>query len=344
MVFLDRFLLFWKEINPSSHTAETNEQMSVIIEKSSSTTPHQQQAFTKPHQISGFDLTCWLVFLVKILYNYFTTMSLMLLYTLFVGCVVFVASSDASVKESQERAFKEWFTENGGVVHGLDVAEFEGMGRGIQAASDIVPDQDVLFIPASMIISSNTVRTSDDSDHKQLFKLFQDEQELITAFILFERAKGEDSFWKPYFDVLPDYIPNLGHCSAEELEGLQHPPFTNEVKRTNKKTRAAFQNFLIKTNEIWPSSVTATEHDYMWAASVVDSRAFRFKGSINLAPFSDMFNYAPHSEARTPNAGNFFLKHHKLTSAGLQVSADRYVCYLCMFSLFSLLIQGVFFV
>jgi hypothetical protein len=250
---------------------------------------------------------------------------LFLLTALAVAVAVVAGSSDSQLKEEQVNAFKKWFIDKGGVVNGLDVAEFSGMGRGIQAASDVSADQDVLFIPASMIISANTVKTSDDRDHKQLYKLFQDEQELITAFILFERAKGDDSFWKPYFDVLPEYIPNLGHCSPEELDGLQHPPFANEVKRTNKKTRAAFQNFLIKTNEFWPSSVTATELDYMWAASIVDSRAFRFKGSINLAPFSDMFNYAPHSEARTPNAGNFFLKHHKLTSAGLHVSADRFV-------------------
>jgi hypothetical protein len=253
----------------------------------------------------------------------------MLLYALFACSAVAAAgaasSAESLLKETQVKAFKQWFTDKGGIVNGLDVAEFEGMGRGIQAARDIVPDQDVLFIPASMIISSNTVKTSDDKDHKQIFKLFQDEQELITAFILFERAKGDDSFWKPYFDVLPQYIPNLGHSSADELDGLQHPPFANEIKRTNKKTRAAFQNFLIKTNEIWPSSVSATEMDYMWAASIVDSRAFRFQGSINLAPFSDMFNYHAHKDERQPNAGNFFLKHHKLTSAGLQVTSDRCV-------------------
>jgi hypothetical protein len=245
-----------------------------------------------------------------------------LVFTL-LACSSAIAAADTALKETQVHVFKQWFVDNGGVVNGLDVAEFGGMGRGIQASSDVVPDQDVLFIPASMIISSNTVKRSDDRDHLQLFKLFPDEQELITAFLLFERAKGEDSFWKPYFDVLPEYIPNLGHCSADELDGLQHPPFANEIKRTNKKTRAAYQNFLIKTNEIWPSSVSATELDYMWAASIVDSRAFRFQGSINLAPFSDMFNYHPHGEARQPNAGNFFLKHHKLTSVGLQVTADR---------------------
>lgn len=244
---------------------------------------------------------------------------------LFLCCAAGAAADGSSAKETNVRLFKEWFTEKGGVINGLDVAEFEGMGRGIQAAKNVVPDQEVLFIPASMIISSSTVKNSDDQGHKQLFKLFQDEQELITAFILFERARGEDSFWKPYFDVLPEYIPNLGHCSPDELDGLQHPPFANEVKRTNKKTREAHQNFIIKTNEIWPSSVSATELDYMWAASVVDSRAFRFKGSINLVPFSDMFNYQAHGEPRQPNAGNFFLKHHKLTSSGLHVTADRYV-------------------
>ena len=238
-------------------------------------------------------------------------------------CVVIV-TAHSSITSPEVELFKQWFVENGGVVNGLDVADFDGMGRGIQAASDIVPNQEVLFIPAHMIISLNTVKLSQDSDHQQLYRLFSDPQELITAFILFERAKGEDSFWKPYFDVLPEYVPNLGHCGGDELEGLQHPPFTNEVKRNNKKTRTAFQNFLIKTNEIWPSSVPARELDYMWAASIVDSRAFRFKGNINLAPFSDMFNYHPHDEPRQPNAGNFFLQHHKLTAAGLYVTADRY--------------------
>jgi hypothetical protein len=229
------------------------------------------------------------------------------------------ASSDEAVM-----AFQKWFKANGGVVTGLDLATFPQMGRGVLASKDITSGQEVLFIPTPLIMSAVSAENSDDEMHRKLAKIFVNHEELIIALILLEKCRGQSSFWKPYLDVLPDYVPNMNAFSKAELAELQEPSFADEVTSGWQRFASQIRHFRQKAAPIWPCDIEKiTMDDYLWASSIVDSRAFRFQGAVNLAPYSEMFNYLPHSEPRRYNAGNFFLNHHRLSKAGLQVLADR---------------------
>jgi protein-histidine N-methyltransferase len=223
------------------------------------------------------------------------------------------------------QAFQKWFLKNGGRVNGLDIHDFPEMGRGLLATRNISKGEKILFIPKKLILSSNHAKTSNDPLHRQLYESFSSkDNELMIAFILLEKARGKDSFWYPYLNVLPTYVPNLAQFDKEELSELQSPAFSDEVIDSWHQTIKSFNYFHDQIQTYWPSDPQlVTLQEYMWASSIVDSRGFRFRGEINLAPFSDMFNYSPHPDPRPPDAGNFFLEHHILSKDGLEVHADR---------------------
>lgn len=238
---------------------------------------------------------------------------------LLLGTLWSVVSSDEVIAH-----FLNWFKANGGTTNGLDLGIFPEMGRGVLASRDITSGQEVLFIPTSLIFSALSAQNSEDEVHRKLGKIFANHEELIVALILLEKCRGNSSFWKPYLDVLPNYVPNLNTYSKAELAELQDSSFADEVAQGWQRVASQIRHFKQKASLIWPCDIELVSmDDYLWASSIVDSRAFRFQGAVNLAPFSEMFNYFPHSEPRRYNAGNFFLNHHRLSKAGLQVLADR---------------------
>lgn len=242
-----------------------------------------------------------------------------ILLILFLSVGICSAASDSAVL-----SFQRWFNANGGIAKGLDLSVFPEMGRGVLASIDISSKQEILFIPTSLIFSVSSAQNSTDEMHRKLAKIFVNHEELIIALILLEKCRGEESFWKPYLDVLPEYVPNLNAFSRVELEELHEPSFADEVMQGWPRFSSQMRHFQQKAADIWPCDINKiTMDEYLWASSIVDSRGFRFQGNVNLAPYSDMFNYFPHVEPRQYNSGNFFLAHHKLNKNGLQVLADR---------------------
>jgi hypothetical protein len=250
------------------------------------------------------------------------TVSLSLLLPHLLSATTPSPSSLPTDKDTQ--IFQKWFLSNGGSVTGLTIHDFADMGRGLLTTKNITKDQRVLFIPKKMILSSKLAKASSDLLHRQLFDSFPKDNELMIAFLLLEKSRDKDSFWAPYLAVLPRYVPNLAQFDRDELNELQSPSFSTEVMSTWRETIQSYNHFLEEVGRYWPRTLSQpTLQDYLWAASIIDSRGFRFHGEINLAPYSDMFNYSPHPDPRPSNGGNFFLDHHHLTEEGLVVEADR---------------------
>ena len=223
------------------------------------------------------------------------------------------------------KAFEEWFLSNNGKISSISIDSFPKMGKGILTKQIIKKEQQVLFIPQNLIISSKLIRNLTNSLYQKLSSSFIKDNELIISFLLLEKSLNKKSFWFPYFEVLPKYIPNLSQFDKEELKLLQSSTFSMEIIDTWKVTVTNYNQFLEKVKSYWPSNIKSiTLQEYMWASSIIDSRGFRFHGEIKLVPYSDMFNYSPHPDSRPSNGGNFFLEHHLLKDEGLEVLADRY--------------------
>lgn len=220
--------------------------------------------------------------------------------------------------------FISWFKNNGGYCDDITLKEFPVMGRGISPLKHIQDGSEIIRVPNNLVISTSLLGKSSDRVIQHFLKNFESDEEIIAAFLLYEKSKGVASFWKPYLDVLPSYVPNLSQFSESELEELQDSRLEESVKQSQHELRKSYFHFIEKSSTIWPKSSEISLFKYKWAYSVIDSRGLRFKGKIHLVPMSDMFNYKPHAESRQAQSGEFFLKYHKLQNDGsIVVLADR---------------------
>ena len=62
---------------------------------------------------------------------------------------------------------------------------------------------------------------------------------------------------------------------------------------------------------------------FLWAHTMVTSRTLTLRGRKYLAPFADMFNYAPVAAGRAAGAGAHFEEHHRVVAGPFEVYADR---------------------
>lgn len=62
---------------------------------------------------------------------------------------------------------------------------------------------------------------------------------------------------------------------------------------------------------------------YLWASSVVSSRAMTIKGNKYMVPVADFHNHAPHPDERDSGNGDRFLAFHSLRRDRFVVKADR---------------------
>eukprot|EP01041_Mallomonas_annulata_P009302 gene9302-19309_t len=238
--------------------------------------------------------------------------------------LLFIFASITSATEQSDIKFLQWFQSNGGKLSSIALQQFPNMGRGIVATTKVASNHEIIFVPNNLIISVAEIKASIDPQHLFFAKSFSNDGEIITAYLLYELWRGEQSFWTPYFNVLPKYIPNLSQFTAEELSELQHLEFEKEVRATQEKIQANYYRFISICKSFWPEVTKISLDTYKWVVAVVDSRALRFKGKVHLSPVADMFNYKPHSASRSSQAGEFFLTHHQLQSNGsLIITSDR---------------------
>ena len=228
--------------------------------------------------------------------------------------------------------FINWFHANGGRATKIGLSSFARMGRGIQALGNISSGEEVLRVPASLILSISTLAESRDPVHKAIVRSFGSDsgEDVVIAALLLELSRSDKSRFYEYISVLPRNVPNLSYFSKDSLAELQHAELQRDVLDSQGTLAQRFASFLRNAEAFWPQHgldihlTQLTLNDYRWAVSIMDSRGLRFKGKVYLAPFADMFNYAPHPLSRPANSGEFFLEHHKLHRDGhLAIFADR---------------------
>ena len=113
---------------------------------------------------------------------------------------------------------------------------------GISVKDDIAHNEAMLCIPYKAILSSSKARAQ-----PQLAKVFRANPELfdqaeqaswehymLMAFVVFELQKGEDSFWHPYFEILPADAKCFWRWDPKVIKLTQDPAII--VQRPRKTT------------------------------------------------------------------------------------------------------------
>ncbi|KAG6590840.1 Histone-lysine N-methyltransferase setd3 [Phytophthora cinnamomi] len=215
-------------------------------------------------------------------------------------------------EEEKVAKFVDWFLAAGGnVSNKIAIQTFPGMGRGVVALQDVEESDELLFVPTSVIICYDTIAQEWNSRpklKKNLERLRQDQEELLTAFLMWEQAN--------------DVASPLLFSSDEEVEALQDERMIKAARAERQRAKKAYGRF----KRLFRYPMGDKDMDlsrYLWVRFLVNSRAFSIEGQRVLVPFGDIFNGKPDDETREHDNGQRFLQFHDLQPTGMTIRADR---------------------
>jgi hypothetical protein len=234
-----------------------------------------------------------------------------------------------SLEQKKAGAFFDWIAQNG-IQHKLGIAEFDTTGRGLICQERILCDEVVIRLPRHMVFSIESALQS-----KELGPLFAqlkhegvlDDDTILMLFTIHEKH-NPNSFWRPYFDILPASLPTAMFFNDREIALLTGFPLHTELQTLIARLRQSYQSLFPMLSESYPNSFPAhiyTWENFVWARAIFDSRGFSFEVFRNcLLPFIDSMNtddYA-HIEMR----GKFNSEHNVFEVRALaDIDPGRYV-------------------
>ena len=146
--------------------------------------------------------------------------------------------ADAWKEEHRRKCevFNEWCLSNGVRMPKLEYpAYFDGGLVGVKATAPIEHREAFLSIPYKMLITVDAAQRHEVlgpiiAENPHVFSEDEKgdwEQLTLVIFIIYEYQKGEDSFWKPYLDLMPDvkffcHYPEDMVVATQDLNLIQY--------------------------------------------------------------------------------------------------------------------------
>lgn len=120
------------------------------------------------------------------------------------------------------------------------------------AREDIEPDEELFAIPRNVILTTST-----SSIPPNVLDPLKDNGpwSLLIVTILFEYLKGKDSFWYPYFQVLPTAFDTLMFWADAELAELQASAVLKKIGKASAEDswRGNIIPAMLKHPELFPA-------------------------------------------------------------------------------------------
>ncbi|GMI41712.1 hypothetical protein TrCOL_g4538 [Triparma columacea] len=166
--------------------------------------------------------------------------------------------------------------------------------RGVHAKTDIPAGNTCVVVPRSCLITVEMGRATPLGQTISLANLDLDAPKHVYLMLfLLQDRKNPDSFFKPYYDILPPKLSNMPiFWSKQELAYLQGSYLLRQIE----ERRAAIVTDYEMICAVAPSiTAVATLEEFMWARMCVCSRNFGLV--INgvrtsaLVPHADMLNH-----------------------------------------------------
>ncbi|XP_044762573.1 SET domain-containing protein 4 [Coccinella septempunctata] len=115
--------------------------------------------------------------------------------------------------------------------------EFEATGRGVTSSKDLCSNESLIAVPFQLLITYSTLSASED-----FMSIFEHDvklgiQDILAAFLVLEKHKKNQSYWRYYLESLPIVTPILPwFSSSEEIEY-----FPKELRELSFKCKNNFK-------------------------------------------------------------------------------------------------------
>lgn len=221
-------------------------------------------------------------------------------------------------------SLQKWMSRKGWKNHNkLSLQLFPETGRGISSKMTLGANEVLLSIPLNIMITYNTIKLN--IPVKNIFTI----HESLALFLVNEKEKGIDSYWREYIESLPEQLPPLTWLANEEEVEF----FSSDLKSSVEHITSNFKQFLNKIKDFIPNSSVLDENLLKWAYVMVNTRAvyvdphivcedsslnlLRDEPFMALCPFLDMFNhhYLANTEVSIINKGECLFYELKTLSS-----------------------------
>ncbi|KAJ2964450.1 hypothetical protein NQZ79_g637 [Umbelopsis isabellina] len=133
--------------------------------------------------------------------------------------------------------FVTWLKENGATVaDSIAIKDFrsQNAGRGVVAVKDI-KEGDLLFsLPRKVLLSEETSELANIPDVKEKLQQLDGWSPLILCMMY--ESQREQSFWKPYFDILPKEFSTPMFWDQKDLEELASTSVIDKIGKEDAET------------------------------------------------------------------------------------------------------------
>ncbi|CAG9788151.1 unnamed protein product [Diatraea saccharalis] len=207
-------------------------------------------------------------------------------------------------RQANIEKYLKWLRENGAQFDGVKIAEFEGYELGLKTTKDFKEGSLILTVPANVMMSERNAQESELSEFIKVDPLLQNMPNITLALFLLLEKNNQESFWKPYIDILPEKYTTVLYFTPEELTALKPSPvFESALKlyRSIARQYAYFSNkihsldipVLKKLQEIF------TFDNYRWAVSTVMTRQNNIQlGNSDVTAFIPLWDMCNHEHGK----------------------------------------------
>lgn len=208
--------------------------------------------------------------------------------------------------------------DGGAHISNVQVREQSRGQRGLFATSDIPAGTPFVRIPASKLISSTSARRSPqvaavlsaveaDGVHERLPDALGDSAAIL-LFLMAELVKEDTSEWKLWFNSLPTQFHTPFAMVMDDVDDLlSGTTLLPLVETLRHELKEMYEDWFVpyavlKNPDVYAEDKCSFEK-FLYAHSIIESRAFKIEDVTMLVPFADMANHQPNeSPAQTAKA------------------------------------------
>ncbi|CAA7407149.1 unnamed protein product [Spirodela intermedia] len=224
--------------------------------------------------------------------------------------------------ESLENAeeLQRWLTESGLPPQKMGIDRVEVGERGLVALKNIRKGEKLLFVPPSLVITSDSEWSSKEAGDV-LRKYPVPDWPYLATYLISEASVMGSSRWSRYISALPRQPYSLLYWTRSELDTflVASPIRERAIERINDVIGTyndLRDRIFSKYPNLFPEEVFNIE-TFLWSFGILFSRLVRLPsmdGKLALVPWADMLNHSSEVEA--------FLDYDK-SSQGIVFTTDR---------------------
>ena len=196
--------------------------------------------------------------------------------------------------------YVQWLRDNGCIFPSIEYPSYFGEFNIVGARANVpIPNKKAfLYVPNKLIITPHRARHSQIGEiirtNLSIFHHSEDgEDNCLYLFLIYERLKGEESFWHPYFETVAglDFL-----MFWDDLEILEDPELKLSTQVMHMKYESAWESFyevLADHSDLFPADQATLKELFQWAFILVASRSFgRNIPCFMVIPLADNLNHA----------------------------------------------------